>query len=528
MLRLREYQTKAISDIRTFFGKGGNHCILQAPTGSGKTIIFSVLAKKTAEKHKKVLIMTDRDELLMQTGGAINRTGLNAFFIQAGQKYVSNDFNVYIAMSQTLRRRIDLEYWIKFLSGIDLLIIDECHKQEFNYLFESQIFNDKYVIGFTATPHRSGKMRQLALDYDKIISTISVKKLIEKGFLVNDDYYGISSPDMSNVKIDRLQGDYKPKEMFEKFDSPKLYSGLVENYKKIAPKSKTLIFCVNIEHCIKSTILLRDAGFTANFVVSSMNKPKYPKDPENKGQAARYNERMRVYELYKKYYELYSGKRTDIFNDFQNNKFQILINAGIATTGYDCPSIETIILNRATISVTLLLQMIGRGSRIFDKKTHFNIFDFGGNCERLGYYSEDRNWSLWHESKDGKGLPPLKECGFDSVGKPIEKGGCRRLILASYKICPFCGFKYPEKKTAKVIKLYSSLYKDGEIINHKRVSDMNFDELHDYWKLKGHKIAWLWRQLWYRGKKKAIENFAKKYGWQNSTIISAVKFCERF
>jgi len=176
MITLRPYQTKCIEDIRNEFTKGNKHLIIQAPTGSGKTVIFSSLAKSVSEKGNKVLILTDRAELLTQAGGSIKRTGLNSFYIMAGCKVVSNAFNSYIAMSQTLRRRVNDKYWIEFLEHIDLLIIDECHKTEFDYIFE--LFKDKYILGFTATPKRSGKMRQLGLDYDKIIPTVSVKELI--------------------------------------------------------------------------------------------------------------------------------------------------------------------------------------------------------------------------------------------------------------------------------------------------------------------------------------------------------------
>jgi len=528
MIKLRNYQEKAINDIKTAFSQGLKHIILQAPTGAGKTVIFTEIGKRIAEKGNKILILTDRVELLTQAGGSLKNIGLNSYFIHAGINVVNKNFTSYIAMSQTLRRRIDKPYWIDFINSIDLFIIDEVHKQEFNYLFESNLLDNKFVIGFTATPKRSGKMRQLGLDFEKIIPTKDVKELIQDGYLMQDDYYGLSSPDLSGVGYDAMKGDFKTSQMFNEYNTPKLYSGVVKNYKKIVNKTKTLVFCVNIEHCIRTAIEFQNEGFNARFITSGVSKPKYPKDAENKGKIEVYNERLRVYNLYNEYFVKYSGKREDIFSDFKNNKFDILINAGIATTGYDCPSIETIILNRATLSVTLLLQMVGRGSRLHFAKTHFNILDFGGNCQRLGYYSENRTWSLWHDYKKGTGVPPVKECGFNNDGKPIKAAnnvkGCRRLILASYKICPFCGFKYPDKKK-KEIELNNYLYNGFKAIKTKNLNEMNFEELFFYWKEKGHKSAWLWRQLWYRNKENSIRNFGKKYNWSQNTINKAIKFC---
>ena len=510
MIKLRAYQEKAITDIKTEFNKGFKHVILQAPTGAGKTVIFSDLSKRTALKGKKILILTDRIELLTQAGGSLKKVGLNSFFIQAGTKYVSNAFSSYIVMSQTLRRRIELNYWKEFIKTIGLIIIDECHKQEFNYLFESGLIDNTHVIGFTATPKRSGRMRQLALDYEKLIPTVSVKWLIDNGYLVNDDYFGLNTPDMSQVDYNYMTGDFAEKSMFKEFNTPQLYAGVVKNYKKLTPNTKTLVFCVNIEHSIKTCLKFKEQGLNVKFITSSVSKPKEPETGATEGKIAQYNERLRIYTLYKKNFKELSGDRTQIFEDFKQNKFDILVNAGIATTGYDCPSLQTIILNRATLSVTLLLQMIGRGSRIFDKKTHFNILDFGGNCSRLGYYSENRLWSLWHEHKDGKGLPPMKDCGFTNTGKPIssKQKGCRRMILASYKICPFCGFKYPTKKE-KEIELATLMYNGNKAIRTKNLKDMNYEELHLYWKVKGHKSAWLWRQLWYRNKNIQLDNLGK-------------------
>lgn len=523
---LRDYQHKCIQDIRANWNKGIRQLIICAPTGSGKTVIFSHLAKKVSENNNRVLILTDRTELLMQASGSIKEMGLNPFYIQSGCRVVNNAFDCFIAMSQTLRRRVGLKYWDDFIKSCNLIIIDECHKQEFNYLFESGLLKDKYVLGFTATPKRSGRMRQLGLDYEDVIQTINVREAIDQGYLVNDDYYGMASPNMDDVEIDYMKGDYKENQMFQKFNSPKLYSGVVNNWLDLTPDTKTLTFCVNIEHCIKTAIEFNEHGVDAKFIVSDISKPTKVNE-NDAGKLARWEERIRVYDLYQKHKNTLSGNRQTIFSKHKRGDFPVLINAGIATTGYDDRSIETIILNRATTSESLLLQMLGRGSRIYPGKTHFNILDFGGNCERLGYYSEDRIWGLWHESKNGEGLPPVKQCGFNSKGMPIAKGGCRRLILAAYTICPFCGFKYPEKDL-KEITLSNIMFdaQNKRAIKTKRIKDMNHREINEYWKAKGHKTAWLWRQLYYKGGIREIKLFGEYAGWSGGAINKAIKFCD--
>lgn len=531
-MQLRYYQNDGVQDITDFFKSGGLHCIRQGATGSGKTVEFSYISKLVDLKNNKTLILTDRSELLYQAGGALKKNGLQAMYIQAGAKVVSNAFNCYIGMSQTLRNRYKLPYWIEFFKSINLLIIDECHEQQFNWILESGLFDNKHVIGFTATPYRSGKMRQLALDYEIIIEGIPIPELIRQEHLVGNDYYGIESPDLSDVEFDPKKGDYKDSSLFKKFNTPTVYKGAVKNYKEICPDTKAICFCVNIEHCIKTAIAFNEAGISAKFIVSSLSKPKIPENEGNAGKMARYDERKRVYDLLQANKHL-TGSRKDIFKDFKENEFLILINAGIATKGYDEATIETVIHLYGTLSVTKIMQTRGRGGRICPEinKTHFNELDFGGNASRLGHYTETRLWSLWHESSNSEGLPPIKTCGVDSNGRPVsDEKGCNRPILASYKICPFCGFTYPEK-VVKEIDLQSIMFdtQTKKAIKTKRIKDMTNQELNDYRTAKGHKQAWLWRQLWYRekkiaDKKKSIESFGKEFNWKPATIDKAIEF----
>ena len=444
--------------------------------------------------------------------------------MKAGVKYVSKNHSAFVAMAQTLRNRLKDPYWIAFIKTIDLFIIDEAHKQDFNFMFESGLLEKKHVIGFTATPKRSGKMRQLGLDYEKIIETVSVRWLIKKGYLVNDDPYTIGGVDFNDVKVDSMTGDYQTKSAFAKFNSPKLYAGVVDNYIELVTNTKTLVFCVNIEHSIRTAMQFNEQGIKAKYIVSKVNKPKELKENHTAAELERYTDQMRVFLLYSKTFSTMSGDRDYVFHGHQNGNYPILINAGIATTGYDDKSIETIILNRATLSSTLYLQMIGRGSRIFPNKTHFNILDFGSNIERLGSYSEDREWHLWHDTTEGKGLPPMKTCGLEANGQPIKgssytKEGCNRPILAAYKICPFCGFKYPEKEV-KAVELTLTA-------SNKSIRSMSHQDLYDYRAKKKHKMPWLWRQLWIKGGEQELDKYAKTYNWSSKTTNMAKNFCRK-
>lgn len=530
---LRDYQDNGVGGVRSFFAKGGKHSILQAPTGAGKTIMFSYITQNAISKGKKVLILTNRTELLTQTGGALEQFGIEPYLIRAGAKWLKFESDVFVAMCNTLRNRLKQQMWINWIKKkIDLIIIDECHLQDFNFIFESGLLANKFVLGFTATPKRSGKMRQLALDYEEIIETSSVNQLIKEGYLVSDDYSGVDGVDLNGLKYDKLKGDYDEKQMFDRFNSPKLYAGVVDNWLKIARNTKTLVFCVNIEHVIHTCEEFNKIGVQAKFLVSSMSNPKEPTKDAKQGAWTRYEERIRLYHLYQNSFGKWSGERTLIIKEFKNRKFDVLINAGILTTGFDDPSLETIVVNRATSSLTLWLQMLGRGSRISPKKTHFNILDFGNNASRLGHYTAPRLWHLWHEDKNsGDGIAPMKECGISGLVKlPQDKNGekgCGRMILASMMICPFCGFIYPKKKVEDV-DLHGILYDTQRHIAAptKKIADMDLNELYVYFKAKKHKSPWLWRMLFFRGGVDLIKSFGLQHNWKTGTVQTAINFTE--
>lgn len=535
-IQLYDYQDNVANEIRKLITEGIKHILIQLPTGGGKTVIFSYIAQNAAAKENNVLIITDREELLTQAGGTIRKFDINCSYIRAGAKYIDRRKNIFIAMSQTLRNRIELDEWKAFIRDeISLIIIDEAHIQEFNYLFKSGILDKKKVLGFTATPVRSGKQRQLALDYESLIRGAEPKDLIKRGFLLNCDLYEGDTPDLKGVKINSTNGDYNEQSMFERFDKPKLYQGLLNNYRTKTDGRKMLVFCCNVEHAIKTTIEFNKAGYNAKFVCSEMSPPKKPKEDCTEAELSQYNEKERRYQFFRKNYEPYSGPRNEIFQGFKNNNFNILINVDIATKGFDCPDIEVVAIYRATTSLALWLQMLGRGSRLSPDtgKTHFTVFDFGGNKKRLGGYDDNRYWSLWHETKKVAGVPPLKECGITSSGKPIKSSnevekGCKRLILASYTLCPFCGFKYPEKKEGKEVDLMLAKIQDenGVSIKSKSISDMSWEELTIYREIKSHKQPWLWRQLWLRGKQNEIEQYAAKYRWSKVVIEKAINYCK--
>lgn len=468
-IKLRYYQQDLADRIREAL-RNDKHVIAQLPTGGGKTIVFGYIAKHAIDKGNKVLILSNRAELLNQADGCMKLFGIHAEYISPKHKKVPTG-NCIVGTAQSFRRRIEKPEWMHFFESVDLFIIDEIHQQDFEFLFDNDFIATKPVIGFTATPKRSGGMNQLGIAFQTIINGVSVKELIRENYLVPARHFTLDAPDMSNVEINRATGDYQERRMQDLFDSPKRYEGVIENYQKISAGEKSICFCCSQAHAIQTCIEFNKAGIPARFLISGIAK-----DSDD-------------YKLYEDNLR-YTGKRGVILKEFKEGKFTILCNAAILTTGFDEPSIRTVIVNRATLSSSLWLQMIGRGSRLYEGKSEFKILDFGNNVSRHGLYDDQREWNLWHDKKEGGGVPMTKECPEyqkDHTGKH----GCGRLIPIFYDACPFCGYVFKTAEELRRVELREII---GGVFEFK---DMTPTQLKAYAELHGHKTAWVWRQIFY-------------------------------
>lgn len=516
MIHLYDYQTDAVSQIRSAMEKEYRSILIQSPTGSGKTVIFSHIVAAMKKKGKRALIITDRVELLFETGGTLEQFGLKPFHILAGQMVEPPmQYQVYVAMSQTLRRRIGV--WPRFWKSFDLVIMDECHKQEFNPYFENNCFNC-HVLGFSATPTRSGKMRQLAEDYQIMIEGLQVPELIKRGKLVKDHYYGVESVQLDHAKYNS-EGDYAENWLYERFNKTELYAGVVENWQKICPSTATLVFCVNIQHTIQTCKAFNEAGIPAKFLVSDVAKPQLLPDA-TEAQIVRYERHLKEYDTYIEAYGKYSGGRETVVRQWKDHKFEVLCNAGILTTGFNRRDIESVVTCLATVSTAKILQIWGRGSRTFDgirkdgtylKKTHFNILDFGANGARLGYYNQMRKWSLTHESKQGDGAQPVKECGKDNKADERGNTGCQAYVFVSADICPYCGYVFKKEKPEKFAELIKIDYLED--ITPSNQLHEEFRKLERTAEDRGYKQSWVIPQIINKHGSEGLKQYADYKGY---------------
>lgn len=410
MIRLRAYQERAVEEIREALNKY-RRVLFCAPCGMGKTICFSYIAGKQYNLDRKVLIISNRCEILEQNGGAIENFGINIAYINPKNKKIPKD-KIVCAMAQTLKRRVLKPEWEEYIRSFDFYIIDECHSCDSDFI-HPYIGEQAFLLGCSATPVRRSHQAQLGYFYKAMVESVSVKELIGLGYLSKSHYYSIVAPSLDGLKIDSGTGDYNRQQLATRYESKKLYVGIVDEYLRLTPHKKAICFCVSARQAIDMTKEFLDNGVSARYILSG----SFDED------------------------STYSGKRDEVFEAFKRNEFEVLVNVSVCTAGFDQRDIEVVILNFATVSLSKYLQAVGRGSRITDTKHDFYVLDAGCNVSKFGVYEAERKFCLWHDDHKSSGVMALKEC--DTTKKDCNgKFGCGQLVPSTVKVCPACGYVF--------------------------------------------------------------------------------------
>lgn len=390
---LRDYQEDALKVIEQSEEK--NLC-LTLPTGAGKTYTFCELAKRFyLWELKRVLILVHREELMNQAQKSL---GEKCFRIEKGVKNIPNNFDFYVGMVETVARRLNK------LPDFGLVIIDECHIGNFNKMPFFETPNVK-VVGVTATPLGAKPLKN---KYSKLIEVTTIKKLINNKHLLNCDSYAFASSLVAKQNFKVTAGEFDEKQLEDFYSSEKMIKNVVNAYWDLGKGQKTIIFNVNLAH--------NDAVYSA-LVSEGLNVLKIDGGTPKK-------------------------ERHEIIQKFKNDNDAIICNVGVLTAGFDEPSIKVVILNRATKSMPLYLQMVGRGSRLYENKNKFLLLDLGKNVERHGMYDDYRDWQTYFtqgSKPDSKGgASPTKECPE-----------CGFLQHTTVLECKNCGYSFEDAKKAK-------------------------------------------------------------------------------
>ncbi|MEO6177039.1 MAG: DEAD/DEAH box helicase [Flavobacterium circumlabens] len=349
-------------DIKIIFdemerGKTGK-LLYQLPTGGGKTVVFSEIARRFMEQFgKKTIILTHRRELCTQTSATLKKLGIKNQIISSTSGNFKPGCDCYVAMVETLRNRIKSKK-IK-TNDVGLVIVDEAHHNSFRKLMSS--FKKAFVIGVTATPFSSDISKPMNKHYKSLVTGENIAELIAQGFLAKPQSY-VYEVELNSLKTG-IHGDYTVSSSNELYSSPPMLELLLKAYRENSTGKKTLIFNNGIATSQKVYEIFTEAGIAIKHL-------------DNKTS---------------------DEERREILKWFKKTKDAVLTSVSILTTGFDEPSVQNVILNRATTSITLYHQMVGRGSRRLPSKKTFTITDLGNNIQRFGLWEEPVDWKYVFE-----------------------------------------------------------------------------------------------------------------------------------
>ena len=430
-MKLREYQEKAIAEVRAAFHRKVRRVILQMPCGAGKTVVFTTMMKSALANGFPSLMVVRGKELVHQTARRFD-TPVN---IYQGNNTNELASGITIASIATLYSR-------RHIPPARLTIIDECHLsfgESYKWLMEN-ISKDTFVIGTTATPYNSKGFRHIA---DEIVYPISITELQEKGFLVPGKYYLAEMPDLSGVKV--TAGEFNEGQL-GKLMLNRLCADTISSWNKHSERRPTIVFCVNVKHAESVAELYNNHGVRTVAVDANTN----------------------------------DQKRAEIFTALRNGSINCVSSVGVLTTGVDLPEVSCLQILRPTMSEALWFQMLGRGTRTSEGKKNFLVLDHSTNTDRFGFIEHERKGNI----------DPLPKSKRENVIPNISSCKVCGIIYSGRGACPECGEEIEIIK--KEIKIEKGELKEIKIkeIEKKRVDSLIRKAL-DY----NYKRGWVMFQL---------------------------------
>lgn len=419
------------------------HLLYQLPTGGGKTVIFSEIARRYLKQHdKKVVVLTHRIELCKQTSMMLNAFEVKNKIINSDIKELpdEHDYSCFVAMVETLKNRLNDEK-IE-MQNVGLLIIDEAHFNSFRKLFS--LFKNAFILGVTATPLSSNVKLPMYQNYSELITGDTIQNLIDKEYLAKAITYSYNVG-LTSLKVG-INGDYTIKSSDELYSNLLMQEKLLGAYYERCHGKKTLIFNNGISTSLYVYETFKKAGLNIRHLDNTT-----PAD-----------------------------ERKEIIQWLKKTPDAIVTSVSILTTGFDEPTVESIILNRATKSLTLYFQMIGRGSRKLPNKKEFSIIDLGNNALRFGLWNDPIDWKQIFKSPEFYLASLREDAEIESNFKYVMPPELRKKFKNSKNIDfdVHEEFKFTIKNNIKAKTII-----EKSIEQHAQMCIENSDELFDAKKL---------------------------------------------
>lgn len=412
---LRWYQEESINALLNYSFE--QNPLLALPTGTGKSVIIAEFCKRAMQlfPQTRILMLTHVKELVEQNANKLlsvwETAPLGIYSAGLKQRDIANPI-IFGSMQSVVKHIVKCnESGLPHFGKIDLLVIDEAHlvseKDETSYrtIIKALFDINPYikVIGLTATPYRlkGGMLTECGIFGEVIYDLTQPDQFIR---LIKEGYLAPLIPKRTSVEIDVsevsiLGNEYNLKQLAQVSDRDEITFNAVRETVEmgIAQNRRAwIVFCTSVEHCEHVNAMFLSMGISSGTVHSKLS------DKEN----------------------------TQNINAFKNGDLQCLVNNNKLTTGFDYPDIDLIAMLRPTNSVSLWVQMLGRGTRPSPRKENCLVLDFAGNTKRLGCIN-DPNLPSKRKKGGGGGGAPVKVC---------TECGCYNHAKARY--CEVCGTEF--------------------------------------------------------------------------------------
>jgi superfamily II DNA or RNA helicase len=404
---LRDYQAKAIEEIRKQFISGNKKVLLRSATGSGKTVIFTHMMREAVLRGKRCVMIVRGRSIVDQTHKRLIKEKTHHGVYMANHHGRNPNAPIQICSVDTLTARQNFP-------PADLVVIDEAHmavSEQYKKVISH--YEKSFIVAVTATPYGKESLRHLA---DVCVSAISTNELMNQGYLIRPRYFAPSAPDLRGVKT--VAGDFANSQLFDRMSG--LSGDIVGTYKDLGENRPSMLFAVNINHSKQLCYEFNQAGIKAEHI-----------DAEHD-----------------------TKERQEAIARLENGEIKVICSVGTMTTGVDIPKVSCLIMARPTKSYNLFIQSAGRGTRPVypdgadlstiesrldaiqnsDKKD-FIILDHAGNVTRHGFITDEPEVNLDGETKK----PNIK-----------SPRTCKKCFLVFNGIvCPSCG-TLPDRKDREI------------------------------------------------------------------------------
>lgn len=413
-MKLRDYQQEAVDAVFAYWERAPSTPVKPAsplvvmPTGSGKSPTLGETVRRLVQEYgARVLVATHRAELITQDVKAIRSIWPNApvsiYSASLARKELGTD--IVVAGVQSIVRAAHR------LGRIDVLVVDEAHlvpptesDQYGKLIAEMRKINpDMRLLGYTATPYRLGQgmlTQGEGAMFTSICIDVPIRRLIDAGYLSTVVAGGVSARiDTDNVKV--TAGEYNLGQLAGVSDTDKVNAAVADDVKRELDGGRTsaIVFAVNVEHAARLRNELNMRGVSCEVITGETPRER----------------------------------RDEIIGRFKRRELQAISSCEVLTTGFDAPVVDIVAMVRATLSPSLYVQIVGRGTRIAEGKTNCVLLDYGDNVGRHGPID-----AVVVKPKKGDGKAPVKCCPQCAAEVPI-----------SLLECPHCGYAWPppEPKT---------------------------------------------------------------------------------